>query len=345
MAMFSGLKSFFNNVKTFFDNLFHGRVTLSSSLDAYNEMIGKKKSFENNALANNGYSDVAGTPDLYQSYNATGQSALQSWANKTSEAGLTGQQIALNEMQLDNARRQYAFQVQGMQEAGLNPALMYESGAMSPPSAPSPTQGASMSELLQAMLFQKQAALLDAQARNTDADTDKKKAETAQVNLINQYYPKVTDTTIDKMLTEMGLDKENINKVRGEVDLQELDKELKRLDQVIKRAEADESSAYFKAVREFQEASSEKVKAEKAELVVRAAMETLEKDYMKETNTKMGTANVLAIASFLGTVGTNIGSEIGEGIDGLFDIEGFKEDMRKWIPKLIEWINKPKEVF
>lgn len=322
-------KSWFTRVKSWWNNLLnpdHDWLDYEAAPDSINSRFDNFVRQAKNSIGE--FTDTLLSP-------GTMTSLVNSWTG----AGPTGQQIWANETQMQNAEDLYQRQVTGMQKAGLNPALMYQNGSSSnAPTVQGHSAAASMSDVMQAVLAKKQAALLDAQSRNVDADTDKKKAETSQLNLINEYYPRLTDTTIDKMLTEIGLDKEQIRKVRGEVDLQELDKELKRLDQVIKRAEADESSAYFKAVRQFQEASTEKAKAEKAELVVRAAMETIEKDYMKETNTKMGTANILAIASFLGTVGSNIGSEIGEGLSGLFDTDGFTGDMKALWKKFTDWL-------
>lgn len=223
------------------------------------------------------------------------------------ENGITGQQAALNEMQLDNQRRNYAFQVQGMQEAGLNPALMFESGAMSGPNAPSPTQGMAlnMSDILQAMLLNKQSDLLEAQTANVNADTDKKKAETENMSLINKYYPQVTDSQIKKVLSDIGVNDERIKEIQSNVNLNELEADLKKIDKRIRSAEADESSAYYKATRELQEAKTEEARASAREHVADAVMKEIEGIYEANTNTKMSSSSLLAIASALGTIFSN----------------------------------------
>lgn len=301
-------KRWWNNIKSWFSDLFNGRLQFGSHTDIWDDIHGKGDVMVNNAQANNEltssspYSGSDSVNDLYAQYNAVGGTAFNSLVNKYAEAGLTGQQAALNEMQMDNQRRQYAFNVQGMQEAGLNPALMYESGAQSAPSAPAPTQGASMSDLVQLLLARKQSNLLDAQARNTDADTDKKKAETEGQQLINKYYPQVTDTEIDKMLSEMGVNSERIKEIKSNIDLNELDKILKGVDIKIRKAEADESSAYYKATRQLQEAKTAEARASARASLARAFMDEVEGVYMQETNNHMGNNSLVALASALGTM-------------------------------------------
>lgn len=304
-------KSFWNHLKVFWQNIknfFNPQDNLSS--DSFDEVRNSSNGLRNQAHYNSmQFQDVpADDPTrLYNYYNSLGPDALTSLANKQTEGGITGQQAALNEMSLDNQRRQYAFQVQGMQEAGLNPALMYESGATNGPASPAATQGISMSmsDLLQAFLIDKQRKLLDAQARNTDADTDYKKAETENMSLINKYYPEVTDTQIKKMLSDIGFNEESVKKMESEVNLNNLEAELKRIDKIIKSAEARESSPYFKARRELEEAKTETEKAHARQLAADALMKEIEAEYEKNTNTKMSSSSLLAIASALGTIFSN----------------------------------------
>lgn len=225
---------------------------------------------------------------------------LQSFVNSQTGAHLTGSQIEANEMQMQNVEDQYQRQVSGMKQAGLNPALMYDSGASTSAPTVQGSQGtASMSELMQAMLLKKQSALLDAQTRNTDADTNKKAAETDYQKLVNDYFPGMKSVELDKILSEIGLNEQSIQKMKSEVDTLKLDQELKRIEKVTKQAEADESSAYYKARREFEQANTDKVKAEKAEILVREAIEVIEKNYMKMYGFKMSSSSILAIAAAL----------------------------------------------
>lgn len=309
-------KNWWNNIKSWFSDLFHGNLKFGygskdwQGKSSWEELHDRQdvmldQAQANNELTSTPYSGADSVNDLYANYNAVGGTAFNSLVNKYAEAGITGQQAALNEMQLDNQRRQYAFQVQGMDEAGLNPALMYESGATTAPSAPAPTAGASMSEIIQLMLADKQARLLKAQTDNTEADTDKKKAETENMNLINKYYPDLTDSQIKKIMSDIGINDERIKEIQSQVNLNELDVQLKGIEKCIKQAEADESSAYYKATRELQEAKTEEARNSAREKLADALMKEIEGEYERNTNTKMSSSSLLAIASALGTIFSN----------------------------------------
>lgn len=225
---------------------------------------------------------------------------LTSWVNSQTGAHMTNSEIERNEMQMQNQEDIYQRQVSGMQKAGLNPALLYQSGASSAPSAPAPTQpGLNMSDIMQALLLDKQSALLDSQIRNTDAKTERESQETERLKLINKYYPQVTETQLDKMLVEMGLDEASTQKVKEEADLVEVEKRLKTAQSIIAEAEADESSAYYKARREYEESKDDESRARAAELGLRAAVEKLEKEYMDKYSMKMGSNDYVALAACL----------------------------------------------
>lgn len=318
--------------------------------------------FKNLKLAWSTFTKMAEETDVGQQFAQTG---LGSMLNKLTGKHLTGAEREANQFSAEQAQIQrdyetemsntaYQRQVADMQAAGVNPALLYGSGASgastpsgSAPSSVAPNSGTSMSELMQLFMMPAQKRLIEAQASNTDALTDKARADTEQMKLVNKYYPQVTETQIDKMLAEIGVDEERVKEIRSNVNLNDLNAELLKVDKVIKDAEANEASAFFKARREFEEAQTDKSKAEKAELVVRAAMEELEKNYMSHTNTKMGSATVIAIAAALGTLlsGFSFGEKesIFEGWNSVAD--KFKSWTKKYGSKLGDWIDKPKRVF
>lgn len=107
-------------------------------------------------------------------------------------SGLTNADIQANEIQMQNQEDIYGRQVAGMQKAGLNPALMFQSGASSAPSV-SPSQNiGNMSELLQALMIPLQMKLMNAEVDKTKADAkaalmnagaNVKNAETNEGNL------------------------------------------------------------------------------------------------------------------------------------------------------------------
>lgn len=318
--------------------------------------------FKNLKLAYSLLTQKAEESDVGQQFSETG---LGSMINKLTGKHLTGAEREANQFSAEQAQIQrdyetemsntaYQRQVADMQAAGVNPALLYGSGASgastpsgSAPSSVAPNSGTSMSELMQLFMMPAQKRLIEAQASNTDALTDKAKADTEQMKLVNKYYPQVTETQIDKMLAEIGVDEERVKEIRSNVNLNDLNAELLKVDKVIKDAEANEASAFFKARREFEEAQTDKAKAEKAELVVRTAMEELEKNYMARTNTKMGSATVIAIAAALGTLlsGFSFGEKPStfEGWNSV--AEKFKSWAKKYGSKLGDWIDKPKRLF
>lgn len=315
--------NFWNQVKQFFGNF---KITSDGN------MTNRSQSGENSTpLPNTGVGqDINGVLGFDGNSDSNGLiGALKSWLYSMTGEHMPNADVERNAMQMQNQEDIFQRQVTGMQNAGINPALMYNSGASSGPSAPAPTvPGLNMSDIMQAMLLDKQGRLLESQIRNTDTQTDREAQETERLKLINKYYPKVTQTEIDKMLSEIGYNDESILKMKSEIELQDLEKDLKTIQKIISQAEADESSAYYKARRELMEAQTDKERQEKAELVVRTAMEEIERDFMKETNTKMGSATIVAIASALGTLIS--GFEL-PGLKNPFEgaSESFLRDMRK----------------
>lgn len=145
---------------------------------------------------------------------ASASDPLGSLFNKFTGSGLTGQQVAQNELSMQNAEDIYQRQVSGMQKAGLNPALMYQNGASgNAPEAPNASDsGASMSDLMQLFLMPMQKRLLDAQIDNLSAAADQKRAETEteglrqeSLRLSNAYYPTVQEATLDEIISRIGV--------------------------------------------------------------------------------------------------------------------------------------------
>ena len=141
--------------------------------------------------------------------------------NRFTQSGLTGAQVAENEMSMQNAEDIYQRQVTGMQKAGINPALMYQNGASgSAPSAPSQSDaGLSMSELMQAVMMPLQRQMLQSQIENVRANTEKQVAETdternraENLALINLYYPSIQEGTLSKMASEIGVNLSTVDK-------------------------------------------------------------------------------------------------------------------------------------
>lgn len=170
----------------------------------------------------------------------------ESWLNKQTGAGLTGAERQMQDYQTSERESAQAFEermsstsyqraVADMQNAGLNPALMYGSGAggastpsSSGQSAPGYSPAGSISDLLQLVLLRKQMKKLDAEtnqinklgnaalvnakanARNADsnainADANATNAGTNQVNSITERMNALTNrmrAEIDRSLAD-----------------------------------------------------------------------------------------------------------------------------------------------
>lgn len=236
--------------------------------------------------------------------------------------GLTGAEQEANAFNASEAEKQRAWetemqntayqrQVADMRAAGINPALAMSNGQPATPSgasAQSVSPGASafsMSDLMQMLMLPLNKNILKAQAENIQADTDKKRAETEetqskieQLRLVNAYYPQVTEAQLDKYATEIGLTREQINKTALEADLVSVEK-------IIKRAEADNASAFYKARADYESAHSEEARANAAAAAARAAWDEFETSWTKSHNGARPSASatlalVSAITSWLG---------------------------------------------
>ena len=118
---------------------------------------------------------------------ALGNSLQSLWKSLTG-AGLTGAQQEANAFSADQAQIErewqekmrgtnFQAQVADMQAAGLNPALMYQSGAgSSTPSGASassvaPSAASTLSEILQMGMFKASLAKTEAETKNIEAQT------------------------------------------------------------------------------------------------------------------------------------------------------------------------------
>lgn len=121
--------------------------------------------------------------------------ALTNFLNNLSGEHMTNAELERNQLQMQNQEEIYQRQVTGMQNAGINPALMYGSGAQSAPSVNTSNSpvGASMSDLMQLatikptieqmkanaqmMRDQGKAALLNAKSNERTAGANERNAD------------------------------------------------------------------------------------------------------------------------------------------------------------------------
>lgn len=228
-------------------------------------------------------------------------STVGSVVNQVTQDHMTGADVEANEMSMQNAEDIYQRQVTGMQKAGLNPALMYQnSAAGSTPQAQNSSQGVSMSELMQVMLLPLQKKMMEAQISNVDAKTDRERAETdftrartENMNLVNKYYPQVTETGLEETLSRIGV---NV----ATIDQKDADTALTNVKKLIADKENKYADEFFKARKELEEAKTEEARQSAAAHAANALMTGLEAGYAEKNGAKMSSSSILALVSAIG---------------------------------------------
>lgn len=258
--------------------------------------------------------------------------------NRFTGNALTDADVQANELTMQNQEDIFQRQVAGMQKAGLNPALMYGSSPSSAPEAQntSGSAGLNMSDLLQAVMIPLQQKLLAAQTSNVRADTLKKKAETdesgvraEQIRQLMEWYPSLTEQTIREISTRADLNVGSLSKT-------EVETEIARAERIIREAEANESSAFFKARREAEEAKDDESRANAAAALARAAWDSYETEYTRSHGgARPSSSSALAIANAifaaLGKLGESFRDSLAGAFPALFTPTG--EDSENPFPK------------
>lgn len=138
---------------------------------------------------------------------------FKSLANRITASHLTGAEQEANAFSAEQAQinrdfeermanTQYQRGVADMRAAGVNPALAMSQGGAAAPSGNAASsvqpqsQGFNMSDLMHLLLIGKQSKLLDAQAANINADTEKKGAETGLLTQQSSVFDKITEAQL-----------------------------------------------------------------------------------------------------------------------------------------------------
>ena len=192
--------------------------------------------------------------------------------NQYTRAGLTGAEREANAFSAEEAQKsrdftqymaqnKYQMETDSMEQAGLNPAMVYGGGTLVPTASNGATassvspQGAGIGSafdmITQMMRFPKELELLDEQIKNTKADTGKKGAETSEIGArIDNFV---------EQLKGLQLDNEAKGIINSYLDQQE------RADLAVKNATIDEKRASIDNIY----AAIDKMDAEKREIFVR----------------------------------------------------------------------------
>lgn len=237
---------------------------------------------------------------------------LGSLFNRFTEAGLTGQQVAQNELSMQNAEDIYQRQVSGMQKAGLNPALMYQNGSSaSAPDAPSASSGgASMSELMQLVLMPMQKRLLDAQVDNLYAAADQKRAETEteglrqeSLRLANSYYPATQEATLDEIFSRIGVNWSHASREDSEAALNWSKKFLQD-------TENKYAKEYFEGRNRLQDAKTYEAQKAALESIASAAWLGFQQSFASEKGYDVHAGGYVALAAMIEHTLTESGSKL-----------------------------------
>lgn len=276
-------------------------------------------------------------------------------------SGVTQRDVEMNQLNMQNVEDTAAAQVAGYKKAGVNPALMYSGGASNsaPTASSSPTTG-SMSELMQAIMMPMQMKMMSAQIGNVKANTSKTLAESEQIKQIMDWYPRLSQANLDKLVSSYGLDIANINKAEAETAIAEIEK-------LIKSAEAENAPALFKARVALEEAKTDEAKAAAASHLANAAWTTYEKNYTESHNgARPSSSSILALVDAITAMTGLSADSVGAKKITSAVIEDFKhpagfykkgiqqgkeihKKAGKWLGnkwnQFTNWVNKEKRLF
>ena len=192
---------------------------------------------------------------------------LGSMLNKYTGAGLTGAEKEANAFSAEQAQKQMDFQqqmrdtqyqsaVNDMRAAGVNPALMYGSGAsgnVAPAGAAASSTAPSNGDFVGLLGQIANLSLLNEQKKNIRADTKQKIASAAREqsevslnelkatyqNLLNEWYPKLSQNTINQMQSAVSEAYSNVTLNGYKADNMQADTALKKTQEFVQSIEAE----------------------------------------------------------------------------------------------------------
>lgn len=247
----------------------------------------------------------------YDSMPDAGHGVVENFVKQATGSGLTDRDIAMNQMNMQNVEDTAAAQVAGYQKAGVNPALMYGSGGQQTAPSASSTGSGSLSDLAQIaqlVTIPAQLKMMDAQIRNTDANTQKQISETDQIKQVMQFYPRLTENTIGEIASRTGVNLQNISESEARVEVLAFEK-------IIKSNEAKYSDQFYKLRNAVEEATELSQKASALHSYMQALWTEYETQYTKQHDgARPSSSSLLALAdavmSWLGTSGDEVGGAI-----------------------------------
>lgn len=250
--------------------------------------------------------DTTGDPTIFSSENQFTNGLQNLWKGFTG-SGATQRDIEMNAMNMQNVEDTAAAQVRGYDKAGVNAAMMYGNGASNSAPTTSASQVGSMSELMQMITLPMQLRMMGAQIANVKANTAKTLTESEQVKQIMDWYPRLSQANLDKLVSSYKLDIANVNKAEAETAIAEIEK-------TIKSAEAENAPALYKARVALEEAKTDAEKANAAAALAQEAWTAYETDYTKKHNgARPSSSSILAlvdaISAMTGLTADSVGAK------------------------------------
>lgn len=152
------------------------------------------------------------------------QNTGTSLAGKYLGTNLTGQERESAELNFQNQLRMMRegprAQVEGAEVAGINPVFALTGQAHTPSvgNTSSISSGGSLSDIVALFTLPAQMKLMNKQADNIEADTNKKKSETAGQNISNEFAAELAKVSIDVQKSVRDLNRQEINDINSRID-------------------------------------------------------------------------------------------------------------------------------
>lgn len=343
------------NRKTWWSRLIKGLNNLMNPGHAWRD-------YENDPDANSTLDNVINTVQDVLSEMDTNSTSI---ANRITQAHQTGaeieaQEFSANEAQKSRdfteymARNKYQMETQSMEQAGVNPAMVYGGGSLVP-TATNGAQGQASSpgasalnpfDIMMTMArMGRELSLLDSQKANIDKDTELKEkqgekigAETDLLGLQVKYYPNLTEKQIEKLDAEIGVDNARKDELVSETALNNAKK-------VLQDAENKYADEFYQLRNALTSAQKARELSRKDLNVMNTAMLRIEKEYMEKYDMKMGTSEAysicMALMSMFNTEPSSLIARLKEYVKFAFSEGQGDNPIVKSLEELFS--NKPKE--